>query len=221
MRQNFVSYLRVSTTYQNIGIDAQRTAINNHLEKVSGILVGEFEEQESGKKDDRPKLETALTHARLKGAILIVAKLDRLSRSVSFLSKLMESGCQFVAADFPEANSLMLHMLASLSQYEREMISQRTKAALAELKKQGVKLGKPENMTSAGRVKGITAGRKIRIQKADAYANDLLPVIEEIRRGGITTLAGIANQLNQMNITTPRGKIFYPNSVRQVIIRNG
>jgi DNA invertase Pin-like site-specific DNA recombinase len=219
MSQNFVSYLRVSTTYQNLGINSQRTSIQTHINKVGGILVGEFEELESGKKDDRPVLEKALSHARLKGATLITAKLDRLSRSVNFISKLMESGCQFVAADFPEANSLMLHMLASLSQYEREMISQRTKSALSELKKRGVKLGNPENMTEEGRRRGIKVSTERRIQKADAYAKDLIPIVEEIQDSGITTLSGIAARLNEMKITTPRGKQFHPNSVRQIMLR--
>jgi DNA invertase Pin-like site-specific DNA recombinase len=221
MSQNFVGYLRVSTKFQTISISAQRSAIQNHLEKVGGTLVGEFEETESGKIDNRPGLEKALTQARLKGAILITAKLDRLSRSVSFISKLMESNIQFVAADFPEANSLMLHMLASLSQYEREMISKRTKAALSELKKRGVKLGKPENLTDEGRQRGVATATVIRIQKANDYAKDLLPVIDDIKESGITTLTGIAAQLNQMKITTPRGKQFHPNSVRQIIMRNG
>src|SRR6202046_2586030 len=142
--QRFVSYLRVSTTRQGIsglGLEAQREAGAQYLDGGRGELTKEVVEVESGKRNDRPAIAEALRLCRLHRATLIIAKLDRLSRNVHFISSLMESGVEFVAVDFPQANRLTVHILAAVAEQEAFMISARTKAALAAAKARGVVLG--------------------------------------------------------------------------------
>src|SRR3712207_3006231 len=129
-----VAYYRVSTDKQGrsgLGLEAQREAVHRHLNGGSWQLVAEVIEVESGKRNDRPKLAEALRLCRIHKATLIIAKLDRLARNVAFISNLMESGVEFTAVDFPQANRLTVHILAAVAEHEREMISQRTVAALA------------------------------------------------------------------------------------------
>src|SRR3954454_25023137 len=129
----FVAYYRVSTDRQGrsgLGLEAQREAVQSYLDGGSWSLAAEVTEVESGKRNDRPELDRALRLCRLYGATLVVAKLDRLARNVVFISKLMESGVEFVAVDFPRVNSLTIHILAAVAEHEAAMISQRTRAAL-------------------------------------------------------------------------------------------
>ena len=145
-RGKFIGYLRVSTEKQGqsgLGLDAQRKAIEDYLNGGRWELLAEYVEIESGKRSDRPELAKALAHSKATGATLVIAKLDRLSRNVAFISNLMESGVEFVAADMPMANRLTVHVLAAVAEHEREMISQRTSAALAAAKARGAKLGNP------------------------------------------------------------------------------
>ena len=204
----FIAYYRVSTDRQGrsgLGLAAQREAVETYLNGSNWRLVTEFTEVESGKRDDRPKLEAALKECRIRNAKLIVAKLDRLARNVAFISRLMDSGVDFVAADLPEANRLTIHILAAMAEYEREQISKRTKAALAAAKTRGVKLGNPQNATEAGRAKGINESRKVRTSNADQFAERLLDTILDIQDGGTTDHRGMAMELNEREITTPRG----------------
>ena len=124
-----------------LGLEAQRRRCSDYLDGGKWTLVAEVVEIESGKRDDRPKLAEALALCRLTGATLVIAKLDRLARNVAFISNLMESGVDFVAVDFPQANRLTVHILAAVAEHEAEMISERTKAALAAAKARGVQLG--------------------------------------------------------------------------------
>ena len=145
----YVAYLRVSTQrqgYSGLGLEAQREILQNYLGETKPIF--EYVEVESGRKTDkgRPKLKEALSQCRTYGAKLIVAKLDRLARNVSFLSALLDSDVEIVFCDFPQANKMVLHILASISQYEAELISTRTKQALAAKKARGCKLGNPEHL---------------------------------------------------------------------------
>lgn len=140
----FVSYLRVSTDRQGrsgLGLEAQREAVTTFLNGGNWKLAAEVIEIESGKKADRPKLAEAIKLCRLYGAKLIIAKLDRLARNVAFVSNLMESGVEFTACDFPQANRLTVHILAAVAEHEAKAISERTKAALAAAKRRGRKLG--------------------------------------------------------------------------------
>src|SRR5574343_144629 len=152
----FIAYYRVSTKQQGnsgLGLEAQKSSVESKIKSVNGTLVAEFQEVESGKKNSRVELEKAIVMSRETGSTLIIAKLDRLSRDVEFLFKLKNSGIQFVALDIPEMNTMNIAIFGGIAQHERELISSRTKAALAELKKQGIKLGK-NNLTDEARRKG-------------------------------------------------------------------
>jgi len=136
--RSYVSYLRVSTDRQGrsgLGLEAQREAISQFVKQ--GRLLREYIEVESGGRADRPELALALEHCRDTGAVLIIAKLDRLARSVAVISQLLESDIEFVAADFPQANRLTIHLLAAVAGHKREMISRRTREALAAAKARG------------------------------------------------------------------------------------
>src|SRR6476661_7555747 len=146
MDGKFIAYYRVSTDHQGMngnGIAAQRKAVEDYLNGGSWKLVGEFTEVESGKRSDRPELEKALKACRKHRAKLVIAKLDRLSRNVHFISGLMERKVDFVACDMPSANAFMINVYAAVAQEERRMISDRTKAGLAAAKARGIKLGGP------------------------------------------------------------------------------
>src|ERR671911_2891129 len=145
----FVSYLRVSTAKQGhsgLGLEAQRKAVADYLNGGQWQLVTEVVEIESGKRSDRPKLEEALRLCRLHNATLVIAKLDRLSRDAHFLLGLEKAGVRFVAADMPEANEMVVGIMAVVAQAERKMISERTRVALAAAKARGKRLGTPENL---------------------------------------------------------------------------
>jgi DNA invertase Pin-like site-specific DNA recombinase len=174
----FVAYYRVSTDRQGksgLGLEAQREAVRSYLDGGSWTLVDEVTEVESGKRTDRPELDRALGLCRLYGATLVVAKLDRLARNVAFISKLMESGVDFVAVDFPQANRLTVHILAAVAEHEAAMISARTKAALNAAKARGVQLGNPANLCR--QLDGSAKGNAAKTAKAVKRAADLLPVI--------------------------------------------
>ncbi len=148
---------------------------------------------ESGSRNDRPQLDAALDHARLTGAKLVVAKLDRLSRDAAFTLQLRNSGVDFTCADNPDVNRLTIELLAVINEDERERISERTKAALAAAKARGVKLGNPngaEPLRRAG--KGNRASVDAIKSNADSFAEGLRETVEAIRRGGATSLAAIA-----------------------------
>jgi DNA invertase Pin-like site-specific DNA recombinase len=173
---NFVAYYRVSTQRQGrsgLGLEAQRKAVQDHLNGGNWRIVAEYTEVESGKRKDRPKLADALKACRVHGAKLIIAKLDRLARNVAFVSNLMESGVDFEAVDFPQANRLTIHILAAVAEHEAKAISERTRAALAAAKRRGVKLGgyRGAKLTAKARM----AGCKARIEQADAKAAGSCP----------------------------------------------
>src|SRR6202048_4004907 len=195
----FVSYYGVATDKQGasgLGLAAQREAVARHVAGAQGTIVAEFQEIESGKRNDRPQIAAALAACRLRRATLVIAKLDRLARNVHFISSLMESGVDFVACDNPHATRLTIHILAAVAEHEREMISQRTTAALAAAKARGVKLGNPNG---ARALRGLGNGRAIvgAKAKADAHMARVVPVIETIRGEGATSLRGIAAELNR------------------------
>jgi len=220
-RGKFIGYLRVSTEKQGqsgLGLDAQRKAIEDYLNGGRWELLAEYVEIESGKRSDRPELAKALAHSKATGATLVIAKLDRLSRNMAFISNLMESGVEFVAADMPMANRLTVHVLAAVAEHEREMISQRTSAALAAAKARGAKLGNPNG---ARALRGLGNAHAVAAVKAgaDARMSRILPVIEAIRGEGTTSLHRIAEELNRRGILTARGGQWYATTVKNLVDR--
>lgn len=203
----FVAYYRVSTDRQGasgLGLEAQRQAVARYLGR--GRLLAEFTEVESGRRHtNRPELLAALALCRKRRAVLVIARLDRLARNVAFIANLMESGADFVACDMPQANRLTIHILAAVAEHERELISQRTKVALAEAKRRGTRLGNPR--LAQARKKALAAHR------AHRPAAEVLKLIADWRGQG-KTLRAIADDLNRLQIGTPRGKQWYASSVR-------
>jgi DNA invertase Pin-like site-specific DNA recombinase len=206
----FVAYYRVSTARQGksgLGIDAQRAAVDTYLNGGDWQIVGEFTEIESGKRSDRPELDKALAAARLHRASVVVSKVDRLTRSVSFLSKLQDAGVDVRFADLPQIEGatgrFMLQQMVAVAELEAGMISKRTKDALAAAKRRGTKLGgdrgvKPSAKT---RAKALAAIEK----RAAARAADIAPLIKELQAGGAQSLRAIAAGLNARGIETARG----------------
>jgi DNA invertase Pin-like site-specific DNA recombinase len=205
----FIAYYRVSTQRQGrsgLGLEAQQRAVLDHLDGGRWRIVAEFTEVESGKRsDNRPKLAEALAACRVHGAKLVIAKLDRLARNVAFISALMESGVDFEAADFPQANRLTVHILAAVAEHEARMISERTKAALAAAKRRGVKLGGIRNGHKPFTAKVQAMGVKARAAKVARRAADMQPIIDELRAAGFRSLEAIAAELNARSIPTMSG----------------
>ena len=215
----FVAYYRVSTDRQGrsgLGLEAQREAVQSYLNGGSWTLADAVTEVESGKRTDRPELDRALSLCRLYGATLVVAKLDRLARNVAFISKLMESGVDFVAVDLPQATRFTIHILAAVAEHEREMISQRTKAALDAAKARGVRLGTPANLSNQ---LGVRAkGNAAMAAKAAKRAADLLPLILPMKDEG-ASLRQIADGLNRCGVPAPRGGDWSAVAVKRILDR--
>ena len=219
---NFIAYFRVSTARQGqsgLGLEAQRKAVFDYLDGGNWKLVAEYTEVESGKRNDRPELAAAMDACKRQKAKLVIAKFDRLARNVHFISGLMESGVDFVAADMPEANKLTVHILAAVAEHEREMISQRTKAALAVVKARGKKLGWSMPSRRQEQLEASRKGVNSTIALADRFAQNTLPIIREIQAAGITTLQGIAEALNARGVRTARGKKWFPATVKAILSR--
>lgn len=209
--QRFVTYFRVSTDRQGrsgLGLDAQREAVRQFLTGRSAVIVSEFVEVESGGNDDRPKLKEALVACRRGKATLLIAKLDRLARSVAFIANLMDGNTDFVACDMPHASRLILHVMAAFAEHERQIIGERTKAALAAAKARGVHLG-------------VNGHRLAAQNKADAtaFAVTISHAINEARNAGALTTREIADHLNTANIPCRRPGSWHPTSVTRVLRR--
>jgi DNA invertase Pin-like site-specific DNA recombinase len=217
----FVAYYRVSTDKQGasgLGLEAQREAVVRHVRTAAGEIVAEFQEIESGKKNDRPQIATALAACRLRRATLVIAKLDRLARNVHFISNLMESGVDFIACDNPHATPLLIHILAAVAEHEREQISARTKAALAAAKARGIKLGNPNLRPGDRRCARIA--RQARSDRAAKHAADLLPYIAAARNAGCNSLGQIAKALTARGIATPAGgRGWSPGQIARILAR--
>ena len=221
--QKFVAYERVSTARQGrsgLGLDAQRKTIDDFAASRDADLLARFTEIESGRKNDRPELANALNLAKLTGATLVIAKLDRLSRNAAFLLTLRDSGVEFLACDMPEANDLTVGIMALVAQQEREAISRRTKEALAAAKARGVKLGNPNGAAALRRAgQGGAALRATVSRNAGEFTAGLAPVVAELQRDGITTLRGLAAALNDRGILTRRGGRWHVSNVRNLLMR--
>jgi DNA invertase Pin-like site-specific DNA recombinase len=214
----WVAYYRVSTSRQGesgLGLDAQRKAVTDYLDGGKWVLAAAYTEVESGKRtDNRPQLAAALATCKRLRAKLVVAKLDRLSRNVAFISALLNSGVEFVAADMPHANKMTLQVLAVFAEHERDMISARTKQALAAARERGVKLGGP-NIAEAAKL-GAASNRA----NADRFAANTLPIIREIQASGVTSLRGVARALNARGVRSARNTPWSPVAVSNIIKRS-
>ena len=217
----YVAYLRVSTQkqgYSGLGLEAQREIIHNYLHDT--IPISEYVEVESGRKSNRPKLKEALSQCRKEGAILIVAKLDRLARSVSFLSSLLESDVEIVFCDFPQANKMVLHIISAISQYEAELTAARTKAALQAKKARGFRLGNPEHLLDKHE-EAIQNSIKTCKAKADSNPNNkraiaLLRILVKEEH----TYQEMAEILNREGFVSSHGCSFTKSTVYKLIKRN-
>lgn len=220
--KRFVAYYRVSTKRQGesgLGLEAQREAVQRFIGGAQ--LVAEHQEVESGGRADRPALEAALRDCRIHGATLIIAKLDRLARSVAFISRLQEDGVPFVAVDLPHANNFTVQIMAAVAEHERKLIGERTRAALQAARARGVRLGgrraghRIEDHAERGRQRSA----EVRTARADALASDRSEVVARIRAEGVTSLQGIARELNARSIPAPRGGTWSAGQVRRVLLR--
>ncbi|SOZ37021.1 recombinase family protein [Cupriavidus neocaledonicus] len=212
----FIAYYRVSTAKQGqsgLGLEAQREGVARYLNGGHWELLGEFEEHESGKGADalakRPQLRAAMDACRKHGATLLIAKLDRLARNVHFVSGLIEAGCDFVAADMPEANKVMIQMHAVMSEWERDQISKRTKDALAAAKARGVRLGRPENLRG-----NVVA----RMDAADAFAANLATTLRGYQAAGMSQRR-MVEELNRLGVKTPKGGEWHLGQLQRVLAR--
>jgi DNA invertase Pin-like site-specific DNA recombinase len=208
---SYVSYLRVSTQRQGqsgLGIEAQRTAVEQYIKNTGGKLIDEHIEVESGSRRSRPILLQSIAQAKKVGAILVIAKLDRLARNVAFVSALIEAGVEFVAVDFPAANKLLIHIMAAVAEHERLLISERTKAALAVAKSRGVRLG----------ANGERLAQKHKAAATDFAVTLREPVLHALR-GGARTLQGIADRLNCADHRTREGARWSPAGVQRLLLR--
>lgn len=222
MLQRAIAYYRVSTQRQGrsgLGLDAQRARVEQFATAEDLQLIGEYVEVETGKGADaldrRPRLAAALAQANKERCPVVVAKLDRLSRDVAFISGLMAQRVPFIVAELgADADPFMLHLYAALAEKERRLISERTRAALAARKAQGAPLGNPSSAAEAARL-----GRRTCVAEADRFAASIMPIIDRLRSAGITSYRGIARGLNARGIRTARGRTWQVSNVRNLIAR--
>lgn len=209
----YIAYYRVSTERQGasgLGLEAQQAAVKQYADGI----IHSFTEIESGKIDERPQLQAAIAMCKATGAALLIAKIDRLSRQAAFLLTLRDSGVQIVAADMPHAGTLEFGIRAVVAQHEREEISRRTKAALQAAKARGVRLGSTDQASLS------QAGCEAVKASADALAQRVYPIIQDIMSAGIKSLRDIAQALTSRGIKTARGNTSWQASqVRNIIIR--
>lgn len=219
-----VAYYRVSTARQGksgLGLDAQRAACSSYAEQHGYEIVEEFTEVETGSGNDalslRRELSNAITSARKRKCALLVAKLDRLSRDVAFVSNLIARGVEFTVAELGEdVEPFMLHIYAAVAQKERSLISERTKTALQQSRLRGTRLGNRKNLETAQAI-----GREVQSRRSDDFSERVLPIIEVIFAEGGRSFAQIARRLNTLQIPTARGGQWHPTTVRNLLVRCG
>jgi DNA invertase Pin-like site-specific DNA recombinase len=219
--RQLISYIRVSTSQQGrsgLGIEAQRKALNQFAQAKGFEVAREFVEVETGKgadaMDRRPQLKVALAAARKQRCHVAVAKLDRLSRDVHFISGLMAHKVPFLVAELgPDVDPFVLHLFAALAEKERALISTRTRQALEAAKARGVALGNPKlHVARSGAVEAVKT-------EADRYAANVPPIIREAQKAGATTLRQIAEALNARGVATARGGQWHAKSVSNILER--
>jgi DNA invertase Pin-like site-specific DNA recombinase len=206
VQTNYVAYYRVSTQMQGksgLGLEAQRIEVEKKT--TDGQVIAEYTEIESGKRDDRPQLALALEFAKANDATLVIAKLDRLSRDLHFLTGFIKKGVPFIACDLPHANKFTLHIMGAVAEQERDFISERTKAAIQAKIAQGAKWG----------------ANTAKIERANTFAQTLHADIQTLMDAGITTPAAIAKALNERAVRTPRGADWGTGQVIRLLRRLG
>ena len=215
---NYIAYYRVSTQKQSLGLDAQRNAVYNFINSdEANNLISEYQEKESGKCNQRKELINAINECKQRNAILIISKLDRLSRNISFIFQLKDSGVNFLALDVPNFNTLTLGIFASLAQSERELISQRTKDALKAKKMQGVVLGAPNAHFTSEQIKSASIVRK---QIAlDNENNMRAKIMIEALLANTSNCSQIARMLNENGFRTSKNSFFNCKAVKRLIER--
>ena len=215
-----VFYYRVSTEKQGrsgLGLEAQRKAVHEYLNGSRGVLLAEYTEIESGRRNDRPQLQAAIDLCRKRSATLVIAKIDRLARSAAFVTALLDSRVRFIAADMPEADRTFLQMVSVFAEFEARKISERTSAALAAAKARGALLGWAAPSRAEGQRHASRLGGAAIHNKAAMFAANTRPIIESIQKSGIHTLTGIATALNARGVKTQRGGCWYPTTVKNVL----
>lgn len=198
----YIVYARVSTDSQNNGLESQQKTIDSYISNYGGEIIDSFFDKESGAKNDRKGLNQALSMCKRHKATLLVAKLDRVSRRVSFIASLMESNIPLKVAELPNADAFQLHIWSALAEAERKLISSRTKAALDILKSKGVKLGSPLNDATA--------------RQAREFAKTIVPHIDQLRKSGIKSWSALASKLNDMGVKTQTGGVWYHSNLKKV-----
>lgn len=225
--RKYILYYRVSTKRQGIsglGLEAQQFSAMQYMATVEGTILAEYTEVEKGKLASRPILAEAIRHAKLAGAVLVIAKLDRLARNMAFTSALMDAGVDFICCDNPHATRLTIHILAAFAEDEARRISLRTKEALGAAKRRGVKLG-CQNPVIAAKIEGkrgwekaSAAGLAVRANLQRERYGQLMPLVLELKALG-KPLREIASALNRQGYTTSRGKSFTPIQVSRILKR--
>lgn len=214
--KKYIAYYRVSTRKQGLGLEAQRSTVEAYINNMQDAnLIAEYSEKESGKDNNRVQLNEAIAQCKKDNATLIIAKLDRLSRNVSFIFALKDANVDFIACDLPEFNSLTLAIFSGLAQQERELISSRTKAALAEKRKVKA-LGTPANLIN-NMDKAIGNSRQTRKNKAMQNDNNrkAYSLIQALRCNG-NSWNSIATQLNSNGFSTANNSTFSAIQVQRV-----
>lgn len=209
-----IVYYRVSTERQGrsgLGLDAQKNTVEQFVRAFQYKVINALTEIESRKKDNRPVLLEALKQCRKHNATLLIAKLDRLGGNVAFISALLKAKVDFIAVDNPNASKLMVHIMAAFAEHERDMISERTKAALEAAKRRGVELG----------TNGKYVLSKVNKNNADEFALKMKSIIDQIKDSGMTTVREIVHELNSRKIPTYRNKNtrWHNNTVQNILKR--
>ena len=214
----FVAYYRVSTERQGLpnrhGLASQQAAVRAHIGEHE--LVAEFTEIESGRNSARPRLAEAIALAKRTKSVLIIARLDRLARNLAFVANLLDSTVEFCAADMPNANRMMLQMVAVMAEYEARLISERTRSALAAARARGVQLGNRKNLAKAQ-----AAGHAVIVKQAADHAAAVMPTIRDIVRSGARSVHEVADAMTARGVATRRGGRWTGSAVLKVVKRSG